>query len=76
MGGRAFPRHNTGVGRVLALPRMIGRRLDAEYEAYPQFRTESDGLGHSLHEHVRHPTSMRAQSFLTHGWPGMTLSNF
>src|SRR5437879_10223842 len=45
------------------------RRLERRLNAYPQFRTEIDGLGihflhaRSAHEHAR-------PIILTHGWPG------
>jgi pimeloyl-ACP methyl ester carboxylesterase len=46
-----------------------GRRLERPLNAYPQFRTEIDGLGiHFLH--VRSPHEHARPIILTHGWPG------
>src|ERR1700730_8105752 len=45
------------------------RRLERRFYAYPQFRTEIDGLGiHFLH--VRTPHEHARPIILTHGWPG------
>ena len=45
------------------------RRLERRLNAYPQFRTEIDGLGiHFLH--VRSPHEHARPIILTHGWPG------
>src|SRR3984893_13891000 len=45
------------------------RRLKRRLNAYPQFRTEIDGLGiHFLH--VRSPHEHARPIILTHGWPG------
>src|SRR5246500_1349749 len=45
------------------------RRLERRLNAYPQFRTEIDGLGiHFLH--VRSPHKHARAIILTHGWPG------
>src|SRR5258706_9820381 len=45
------------------------RRLERRLNAYPQFRTEIDGLGiHFLH--VRSPHENARPIILTHGWPG------
>jgi hypothetical protein len=45
------------------------RRLARRLNAYPQFRTEIDGLGiHFLH--VRSPHEQARPIILTHGWPG------
>ena len=45
------------------------RRLERRSNAYPQFRTEIDGLGiHLLH--VRSPHEHARPLILTHGWPG------
>jgi pimeloyl-ACP methyl ester carboxylesterase len=45
------------------------RRLARRLNAYPQFRTEIDGLGiHFLH--VRSPHEHARPIILTHGWPG------
>src|SRR5882762_1096809 len=45
------------------------RRLERRLNAYPQFRTEIDGLGiHFLH--VRSPHEHAHPIILTHGWPG------
>ncbi|HEX9469707.1 MAG TPA: epoxide hydrolase [Bradyrhizobium sp.] len=45
------------------------RRLERRLNAYPQFRTEIDGLGiHFLH--VRSPHEQARPIILTHGWPG------
>jgi len=45
------------------------RRLERRLNAYPQFRTEIDGLGiHFLH--VRSPHEHARPIVLTHGWPG------
>jgi hypothetical protein len=45
------------------------RRLERRLNAYPQFRTEIDGLGtHFLH--VRSPHEHALPIILTHGWPG------
>jgi pimeloyl-ACP methyl ester carboxylesterase len=44
-------------------------RLERRLNAYPQFRTEIDGLGiHFLH--VRSPHEHARPIILTHGWPG------
>jgi pimeloyl-ACP methyl ester carboxylesterase len=45
------------------------RRAEAKLNAFPQFRTEIDGLGiHFLHVRSRHPDALPL--ILTHGWPG------
>src|SRR5882672_8733964 len=45
------------------------RRLERRLNAYPQFRTEIDGLGiHFLHVRSRHEQARPI--ILTHGWPG------
>src|SRR5258706_314228 len=45
------------------------RRLERRLNAYPQFRTEIDGLGfHFLH--VRSSLERARPIILTHGWPG------
>jgi len=45
------------------------RRLERRLNAYPQFRTEIDGLGiHFLH--ARSPHEHARPIILTHGWPG------
>jgi pimeloyl-ACP methyl ester carboxylesterase len=45
------------------------RKREARINAFPQFRTEIDGLGiHFLH--VRSPHAAAAPLILTHGWPG------
>lgn len=48
------------------------RACEARLNAYPQFRTEIDGLGiHFLH--VRSPDADALPILLTHGWPGSIL---
>jgi pimeloyl-ACP methyl ester carboxylesterase len=45
------------------------RRAEAKLNAFPQFRTEIDGLGiHFLHVRSRHENALPL--ILTHGWPG------
>jgi pimeloyl-ACP methyl ester carboxylesterase len=45
------------------------RRFEARLNAFPQFRTEIDGLGiHFLHVRSRHTDALPI--VLTHGWPG------
>lgn len=50
------------------------RRVEAEINAWPQFRTGLDGGGddsveiHVLHARSKHPDAMPL--LLTHGWPG------
>lgn len=45
------------------------RRLEARLNAYPQFKTEIDGLGiHFLHIRSRHENALPL--IMTHGWPG------
>lgn len=45
------------------------RRFERRLNAFPQFRTEIDGLGiHFLHVHSRHANALPL--LLTHGWPG------
>lgn len=45
------------------------RRFEARINAYPQFRTEIDGLGiHFIHVKSRHANALPI--ILTHGWPG------
>jgi pimeloyl-ACP methyl ester carboxylesterase len=45
------------------------RRAEAKLNAYPQFRTEIDGLGiHFLHVRSKHENALPL--ILTHGWPG------
>lgn len=48
------------------------RACEARLNAFPQFRTEIDGLGiHFLH--VRSPRADALPMILTHGWPGSVL---
>ncbi|MDR3399563.1 MAG: epoxide hydrolase [Pandoraea sp.] len=45
------------------------RRFEARVNAYPQFRTQIDGLGiHFLHIRSRHENALPL--VMTHGWPG------
>ena len=45
------------------------RRLEARLNAYPQFKTEIDGLGiHVLHIRSKHENALPL--IMTHGWPG------
>ncbi|MET0207607.1 MAG: epoxide hydrolase [Burkholderiaceae bacterium] len=45
------------------------RCFERQINAYPQFRTEVDGLGiHFIHVRSREPNAMPV--ILTHGWPG------
>jgi pimeloyl-ACP methyl ester carboxylesterase len=45
------------------------RRAEAKLNAFPQFRTEIDGLGiHFLHVRSKHEHALPL--ILTHGWPG------
>lgn len=45
------------------------RRFEARLNAFPQFRTEIDGLGiHFIHVKSRHANALPI--ILTHGWPG------
>ena len=45
------------------------RRLEARLNAFPQYRTQIDGLGiHFIH--VRSPHRNALPIILTHGWPG------
>ncbi len=45
------------------------RRFEKQINAYPQFRTEIDGLGiHFIHVKSKHPGALPI--ILTHGWPG------
>jgi pimeloyl-ACP methyl ester carboxylesterase len=45
------------------------RRAEAQLNAFPQFRTEIDGLGiHFLHVRSKHENALPI--ILTHGWPG------
>lgn len=45
------------------------RHAEAKLNAYPQFRTEIDGLGiHFFHVRSRHANALPL--ILTHGWPG------
>lgn len=45
------------------------RAFEAKLNAFPQFKTEIDGLGiHFLHVRSRHPEALPI--VLTHGWPG------
>ena len=45
------------------------RRFEKQINAYPQFRTEIDGLGiHFIHAKSKHPGALPI--ILTHGWPG------
>ncbi len=45
------------------------RKREARINAFPQFRTEIDGLGiHFIH--VRSPHAAATPLILTHGWPG------
>lgn len=51
------------------------RRFEARLNAFPQFRTEIDGLGiHFLH--VRSPHADALPLLLTHGWPGSVIEFF
>jgi epoxide hydrolase len=44
-------------------------RLEQRLNAFPQFRTQIDGLGiHFLHVKSKHPNAM--PMIMTHGWPG------
>ncbi|WP_176593354.1 epoxide hydrolase family protein [Sphingobium sp. EM0848] len=48
------------------------RRCEAALNAWPQFRTQIDGLGiHFFHVRSRHPQAKPL--LLTHGWPGSVL---
>jgi len=48
------------------------RRFEARLNAFPQFRTEIDGLGfHFLHVRSKHATALPI--VLTHGWPGSVI---
>ena len=48
------------------------RRFEARINAFPQFRTEIDGLGiHFLHVRSRHENALPI--VLTHGWPGSVI---
>jgi pimeloyl-ACP methyl ester carboxylesterase len=48
------------------------RACEAKLNAYPQFRTEIDGLGiHFIH--VRSPRAYALPVILTHGWPGSVI---
>ena len=48
------------------------RRFEARINAFPQFRTEIDGLGfHFLHVRSRHEDALPI--VLTHGWPGSVI---
>ncbi|MDN4053639.1 epoxide hydrolase [Massilia sp. YIM B02763] len=45
------------------------RKFEARLNAFPQFRTEIDGLGiHFIHAKSRHANALPI--ILTHGWPG------
>jgi pimeloyl-ACP methyl ester carboxylesterase len=45
------------------------RRFERQLNAYPQFRTEIDGLGiHFIHVKSKHANAL--PMILTHGWPG------
>ncbi|WP_373691569.1 epoxide hydrolase family protein [Hyalangium versicolor] len=45
------------------------RKFEARLNAFPQFRTQIDGLGiHFLHVRSPHPNALPI--ILTHGWPG------
>ncbi len=45
------------------------RRLEQRLNAFPQFRTQIDGLGiHFLHVKSKHPNALPL--IMTHGWPG------
>ena len=45
------------------------RAAEAKLNAFPQFRTQSDGLGiHFLHVRSKHENALPI--ILTHGWPG------
>ena len=47
-------------------------RVQRRLNAYPQFRTEIDGLGiHFLHVRSRHPEALPI--IFSHGWPGSVL---
>ncbi|RCS21829.1 epoxide hydrolase [Phyllobacterium salinisoli] len=48
------------------------RRFEAQINAFPQFRTDIDGLGfHFLHVRSRHEGALPI--ILTHGWPGSVI---
>ena len=48
------------------------RRAEARLNAFPQFRTEIDGLGiHLIHARSRHPDALPL--VLTSGWPGSVM---
>jgi pimeloyl-ACP methyl ester carboxylesterase len=48
------------------------RRIERQLNAYPNFRTEIDGLGiHFLHVRSKHENALPL--LLTHGWPGSVL---
>jgi Epoxide hydrolase N terminus len=48
------------------------RRFEAQINAFPQFRTEIDGLGlHFLHVKSKHENALPI--LLTHGWPGSVI---
>lgn len=45
------------------------RRFEKRINAFPQFRTEIDGLGiHFIHVRSKHPNALPI--IMTHGWPG------
>jgi pimeloyl-ACP methyl ester carboxylesterase len=48
------------------------RRFESQINAFPQFRTELDGLGfHFLHVKSKHENALPI--LLTHGWPGSVI---
>ena len=50
------------------------RKTEARLNAFPQFRTESDGL--SIHFlHIRSPHQGALPLVLTHGWPGSIVNS-
>ncbi|WP_343728480.1 epoxide hydrolase [Duganella sp.] len=77
-----WPEQETGAGWSQGVPlkrmkevaqhwqhRYDWRRAEARLNAFPQFRTEIDGLGiHFLHVRSKHENALPL--VLTHGWPG------
>lgn len=77
-----WPEQETGAGWSQGVPlkrmkevaqhwqhRYDWRRAEARLNAFPQFRTEIDGLGiHFLHVRSKHENALPL--ILTHGWPG------
>jgi epoxide hydrolase len=80
-----WPEHETEEGWSQGVPldrlqrlveywrtRYSWRRFEAQINAFPQFRTEIDGLGfHFLHVRSRHTSALPI--VLTHGWPGSVI---